>query len=336
LCEEDLEKVLDELLDLFLFISDKDLYSELYREQLAKRLLSQKCLSLHAEKSMIVKMKTQQGAPFTTKLEGMINDFTVGEDLDRIWRSHCQGLSNNKLHFSVRVLTQGFWPTQKHRELHLSREMMAAKAGFDAWYRDRHSHRVLSWVYALGDVTVKGTFGVQSYAITVTTFQAMALAQFSGFTGELAFNDICDRMQVDPSTGKRILHSLACGKYKVLKKTGNPRTINSSGDQFCTERAFTSKLRRFSIQMSALDGETKKRIDYEVQQQRCFNVDATLVRIMKTRRRLSHQELIGEVIHQIHTFRPDSKLVRQRIEGLIEREYLQRDTAVPQVYLYLP
>ena len=27
---------------------------------------------------MIVKMKTQQGAPFTTKLEGMVNDFTVG------------------------------------------------------------------------------------------------------------------------------------------------------------------------------------------------------------------------------------------------------------------
>ena len=77
--EEDLERVLDELLELFLFISDKDLYSELYREQLAKRLLSQKCVSLHAEKSMIVRMKTQQGVPFTTKLEGMINDFNVGK-----------------------------------------------------------------------------------------------------------------------------------------------------------------------------------------------------------------------------------------------------------------
>jgi len=45
---------------------------------LAKRLLSKKYTSIHAEKSMIVKMKTQQGAPFTTKLEGMVNDFTVG------------------------------------------------------------------------------------------------------------------------------------------------------------------------------------------------------------------------------------------------------------------
>jgi hypothetical protein len=62
----------------------------------------------------------------------------------------------------------------------------------------------------------------------------------------------------------------------------------------------------------------------------------SLVRIMKTRRRLGHQELVGEVIHQVQTFRPDSKLIRQRIEGLIEREYLQRDAADSKTYLYLP
>jgi len=45
---------------------------------------------------------------------------------------------------------------------------------------------------------------------------------------------------------------------------------------------------------------------------------------------------MGEVIHQIQHFKPDSKLVRQRIEGLIEREYLQRDTNDPKMYVYLP
>jgi cullin 1 len=36
--------------------------------------------------------------------------------------------------------------------------------------------------------------------------------------------------------------------------------------------------------------------------------------------RLSHQELVGEVIHQVQNFAPESKLIRQRVEGLIERE----------------
>jgi len=271
--EEDLEKVLDELIDLFLLISDKDLYSELYREQLAKRLLSQKYVSLHTEKAMIIRMKTQQGAPFTTKLEGMINDFTVGGDLDRMWRAHGD-LANDKIQFSVRVLTQGFWPTQKHRELHLSREMITAKVGFDAWYKDKHSHRILSWVYVLGDVAVKGTFETRSYTMTLTTFQAMALLCFSDSWCDLTLRDICEQIHVDSATGKRVLHSLACGKYKVLRKTGNPRTINSSKDQFSAENSFISKLRRFVIQMSPLDGDSKKKIDHDLLQQRCYNVDA--------------------------------------------------------------
>lgn len=57
---------------------------------------------------------------------------------------------------------------------------------------------------------------------------------------------------------------------------------------------------------------------------------------MKARKRLAHQELVGEVIHQTQTFKPDNKLVRQRIEGLIEREYLQRDATDSKMYIYMP
>jgi cullin 1 len=78
LAEEEVESCLEQIIQLFQFLSDKDLYAELYREQLAKRLLSRRSTAIHTEKSMIVKMKTQQGAPFTTKLEGMVNDFTLG------------------------------------------------------------------------------------------------------------------------------------------------------------------------------------------------------------------------------------------------------------------
>ena len=76
--EEEVESCLEQIIQLFQFLSDKDLYVELYREQLARRLLSRRSTAVHTEKLMIVKMKTQQGAPFTTKIEGMVNDFTLG------------------------------------------------------------------------------------------------------------------------------------------------------------------------------------------------------------------------------------------------------------------
>jgi len=61
-----------------------------------------------------------------------------------------------------------------------------------------------------------------------------------------------------------------------------------------------------------------------------------IVRILKSRKRLAHQELVGEVIHQIQNFAPESRLIRQRVEGLIEREYLKRDDVNPKYYIYLP
>ena len=213
------------------------------------------------------------------------NQRTAGEDLERVWRAHqntgrgekSSGDDHGKLEFSAQVLTQGFWPTQRYRELHLSREMIIAKMAFGGWYRDRHSHRILSWIYALGDVTIKGIFGARTYDINMITFQAMVLLHFSEFGGQITFDEVCDQVRMDHPTGKRVLHSLACGKYKVLKKSGNSRTINSTVDQFYADPLFTSKLKRFCIQMSSLDGETKKKVDQEVIQQRSYNIDATCV-----------------------------------------------------------
>merc|ERR1711998_677607 len=208
---------------------------------------------------------------------------------------------------------------------------------FDGWYKQQHGHRILQWLYTLGDVLVKATFGKKSFDMSVTPFQAAALLAFNGLASgqELGFEDARAAIEVDVEVGKRVLHSLACGKYRVLNKTGNPKTINPA-DTFSPNSAFTSKLRRFGIPMAALDTESKKRIDNEVLAQRGFTIDACLVRTMKARKRLAHQQLIGEVIHQVQNFKPDSKTIRQRIEGLIEREYLKRDDADPKVYIYMP
>mmetsp|Transcript_22014 Transcript_22014/g.70904 ORF Transcript_22014/g.70904 Transcript_22014/m.70904 type:complete len:782 (-) Transcript_22014:454-2799(-) len=286
--DESMEHTLNELLHLFLLIADKDLYAERYREQLAKRLLAKRYVSLHTERAMIVKLKTQQGAPFTTKLEGMINDFTIGEDLGRSWSSlretSCR--SGIKFEFSVQVLTQGFWPAQKQRELHLTSELQEAKTQFNAWYKERHSHRLLAWIHALDNVVVRAMLRTRSYDLLVSTFQAIALLLFHNSHVSLAFRDVCERMRIDSATGRRVLHSLACGKHRVLLKTGHRKVIDPALDQFKPNKLFTSKLKRFSITMPVLDAERRRDLESDVQHQRNFSIDATLVRIMKARKRL--------------------------------------------------
>ena len=57
---------------------------------------------------------------------------------------------------------------------------------------------------------------------------------------------------------------------------------------------------------------------------------------MKMRKVMKHQQLVMEVISQLHTlFKPEPKMIRKRIEDLIVREYLERDKDDMQTFRYL-
>ena len=57
---------------------------------------------------------------------------------------------------------------------------------------------------------------------------------------------------------------------------------------------------------------------------------------MKARKTLFHNELITEVTKQLQVrFRPDPMLIKQRIESLIEREFLKRDDNNSRRYHYV-
>lgn len=60
---------ISQTVQLFAYLTDKDLFAEIYRNQLAKRLLNQKSASDDMERVMIGKLKMKCGAQFTTKME---------------------------------------------------------------------------------------------------------------------------------------------------------------------------------------------------------------------------------------------------------------------------
>ena len=72
LSETEIESQLENIVILFTHIVDKDLFSEIYRNQLAKRLLNQKSASDEMERLMIGKLKLRCGSQFTSKLEGRL------------------------------------------------------------------------------------------------------------------------------------------------------------------------------------------------------------------------------------------------------------------------
>merc|ERR1712176_1201619 len=115
--EDKLDAELERIVALFGYISDKDMFQEFYRRQLSKRLLVSKS-NPDAERSLISKLKMRQGASFTSKLEGMIKDKSLSEDLQKDFDTF---VANKKkelpISFSPQVLTTGFWPSFKIDQL---------------------------------------------------------------------------------------------------------------------------------------------------------------------------------------------------------------------------
>jgi cullin 1 len=136
---------------------------------------------------------------------------------------------------------------------------------------------------------------------------------------------------LEESILKPLLHSLSCGKYKVITKTPASSKINTT-DTFVGNAKFSSNMRKIRILMPSLDTNTSTK---KVEEDRTIAIEAAIVRIMKARKTLQHQQLLSEVLAQLSFFAPNPRVVKKRIEALIDREYLERSADNPGVYNYL-
>ncbi|XP_010495750.1 PREDICTED: cullin-4 [Camelina sativa] len=97
--------------------------------------------------------------------------------------------------------------------------------------------------------------------------------------------------------------------------------------------SFVSCVQVNAIQMKETVEENTSTTE-RVFQDRQYQIDAAIVRIMKTRKVLSHTLLITELFQQLK-FPIKPADLKKRIESLIDREYLEREKSNPQIYNYL-
>ena len=88
----------------------------------------------------------------------------------------------------------------------------------------------------------------------------------------------------------------------------------------------------------AKENKNAEKIDIsdKVDEDRRHMVEATIVKVMKTRRKIEHNALIAESTCILSLkFNPDPTMIKKRIESLIEREYMERDTEDRRFYKYI-
>ena len=82
--------------------------------------------------------------------------------------------------------------------------------------------------------------------------------------------------------------------------------------------------------------EENQRTQNAIEDDRKHALDAAIVRVMKARKELLHEHLIAATIDAVKQhFIPDVKLIKKRLNQLIEQEYLRRDDADTNKFIYV-
>lgn len=135
----------------------------------------------------------------------------------------------------------------------------------------------------------------------------------------------------------RTLQSLACAKQKVLTKHPKGRDVAVT-DEFSFNAGFTDdkfRLRINQIQQKETVEEARATTS-QVLLDRQSHLQLVIVRILKSRKTVKHQELVMEVVRTLkERFRVDPPEIKKAVDSLIERDYMERAEGTRDTYNYL-
>uniref|UniRef100_A0A452H9W1 Cullin family profile domain-containing protein n=1 Tax=Gopherus agassizii TaxID=38772 RepID=A0A452H9W1_9SAUR len=304
--DEELEKMLDKIMIIFRFIYGKG-YSFVYPWE----------GMIFFKDKMQLENSTTFSICFCFSLQYMQNQNVPGN-----------------IELTVNILTMGYWPTYVPMEVHLPPEMVKLQEIFKTFYLGKHSGRKLQWQSTLGHCVLKAEFKEGRKELQVSLFQTLVLLMFNEGE-EFSLEEIKQATGIEDGELRRTLQSLACGKARVLTKSPKGKDVED-GDKFTCNDDFRHKLFRIKINQIQMKETVEEQASTteRVFQDRQYQIDAAIVRIMKMRKTLSHNLLVSEVYNQLK-FPVKPADLKKRIESLIDRDYMERDKENPNQYNYI-
>ena len=191
--ESELEELLVQIMVVFKYIEDKDVFQKFYSRMLAKRLVHTSSVSDDAETSMISKLKEACGYEYTNKLQRMFQDVQISKDLNISYKEFVDKLGEDEpdrklVDSTFQILGTGFWPLNApNTPFAPPTEISRAVDLFSKFYDSKHNGRKLTWLWNLCKGEIRANY-IKSqkvpYTFQVSTYQMAVL---------LLFNDV-DKM----------------------------------------------------------------------------------------------------------------------------------------------
>lgn len=339
--EIQIDNVLEKIVLVFKDIHSKDVFEKFYGQMLARRLLAGSSASDDMERSFISRWKIEIGPKYTNNFEIMMKDIqqTTGE-LDKFQSSpHSERLP---IKFTAKVLTQGVWPYEGKPTLcAIPPELIGAQNAYNTFYVELHSGRTLNWKLDKSEFEISARFdNGKHFELIMTTFQGVILLLFN-YDKLISFQEIAEKTQIPPVELAKQIKSLLSTKVILYEKNEKEEAkekgaIMDPNQQFKVNEQFACKFMRVhfpqpSEQVVVMDPSSEEVLTRD----RCFVVDATIIKIMKSRKQVEHNTLVEDTIRLVGArFIINATHVRSRIEYLIESDYIERAEAERRLYVY--
>lgn len=261
--ESDVENSLCDIMTIFKYIEDKDVFQKFYSRMLARRLVHTSSSSDDSETSMISKLKEACGFEYTNKLQRMFQDMLISKELNTGFKDFEAGLAEEgapkQVDASYAILGTGMWPLNPPTTNFTPPiEVTKAYERFQTFYNQKHSGRKLTWLWQLckGEVRTNFSKNNAKYTFQVSTYQMAILLLFND-SDTVSFDNIvlATKLQDDPLVPTMSIFL----KAKVLNMSpddGKP----GPGKTFTLNTDFKSKKLRVNLNI-AIKSEAKAEVD---------------------------------------------------------------------------
>jgi len=262
----------------------------------------------------------------------MFQDIQISKDLNASYRDWQDKILDDedrrKLvdpHFQV--LGTGFWPLNPPTTKFIApQEIVKTTERFQTFYFDKHSGRKLTWLWQLCKGEIKANYIKNTkvpYTFQVSTYQ-MGILLLYNENDSLDYTDIEKATSLAPDVLEPNLGILV--KAKVLLATPDD-SKPCPGTTYTLNYNFKAKKIKVNLNIQVKSEQKHEADDTHktVEEDRKLLLQSAIVRIMKSRKRMKHVQLVQEVIQQVKArFPPKVPDIKKNIEALMEKDYIER------------
>ena len=227
---------------------------------------------------------------------------------------------------SFYVLSYENWPSNINiRKVLMPKELDILTNTMYNFYKEKFKGRILKWSFANSLMEIEYSLINKKYTLICNTFQGVILLYFNNpsirFDNSINENDLIKGIQFENINdfNKSIEPFL---KIKLILKNEN--------NSYLLNKNFTFNDNEIKIINQLYDEEYIKK--EKIQDER--NDDGTIIRILKAKKKIGHNDLINTVLSQLDRFKIKIASIKARIDSLITRDFIYRDKDDPNCYIY--